>query len=355
MRILVLYTELAAYILSSFKSFLDSNTGADMLIVHYPINAEAPFEFKSLNNANLTTYQADKTTVINDEINRFKPEIILCSGWGNTFYLKVVKQYHGSAKTVLCFDNRWNGSLKQRLLASTSKFNFLKTFKYCWVAGNPQADYAKKLGFKSENIFTGLYTADNDLFQFIGKEKLKLKGVYPKKIICVARYIPQKDLPTLWKAFINVNTKFDNRWHLDCFGNGILFENRIENVNIKHYGFVQPSDMSSYLLESGFFVLPSLSEPWGVVVQEMALSALPMILSNNIGAATEFLDATNGLSFEAGNQEDLEKQLSILMGKTDEQLWEMAQNSWENGLKHEKEDWVKTMLEIYNNNKNVWN
>lgn len=350
MRILVLYTELAGYILSSFKSLLDSNTDAEMLIVHYPINAEAPFEFKSLNNAKLTTYYADKTTVINEEINRFRPEVILCSGWGNPFYLKIVEQYSKSAKTVLCFDNKWNGSLKQRLLAATSSFNFLKTFKYCWVAGNPQAEYAKKLGFKPKNIFTGLYTADTNLFQFIGEEKLKNKGIYPKKIICAARYIPQKDLPTLWNAFINVNEKLDNQWQLDCFGNGVLFENRIENVKIKHHCFVQPSKMSPYLLEAGLFVLPSLSEPWGVVVQEMALSALPMILSNKIGAGSEFLDAKNGLLFEAGNQEDLEKQLSILMNKTDEQLWKMAQNSWENGLKHKKEDWVKTMLQIYNNN-----
>lgn len=346
LRVLILYTELAGYFVACVKHLLLQQKDIKILLIHYPVNQEAPFSFNLTNNLISIQYSAKAHSEILNEIDAFSPQIILCSGWGNKFYLSVIKKYKSKAKNVVFIDNQWLGTAKQYLLRLISPFWLRQLFHATWVPGEPQKKYAEKLGFKSNQIFTGLYVADSNLFKPIGEKKLKQQGAFPKVMISVARYIAQKDLPTLWNAFIKANTNTGNHWQLHCFGFGDLYDQRIENEFIKHHGFVQPEAMQSYLPESGVYVLPSLFEPWGVAVHEMAMSALPMILSDRIGSAPFFLDEQNGCIFEAGNVEMLQQKLEKLMTLSDNQLWHMAKHSFEKGTKLELDDWVKTLNKI---------
>jgi glycosyltransferase involved in cell wall biosynthesis len=75
----------------------------------------------------------------------------------------------------------------------------------------------------------------------------------------------------------------------------------------------------------------------------MAMSALPMILSDKIGSASFFLDDQNGCIFEAGNVDMLQQKLEKLMSLNDDQLWQMAAHSFEKGSTLELDDWVNTL------------
>lgn len=343
LRVLILYTELAGYFIACVKHLLFQQKDIKILLIHYPVNQEAPFTFDLSNNLVSIQYSKDAESKIKSEIEQFSPQLILCSGWGNQFYLSVIKKYRTVSKNVVFIDNQWLGSVKQYVLRLISPFWLKRLFHATWVPGEPQKLYAQKLGFKPNQIFTGLYVADSHLFKPIGEQKLKQKGPFPKVMISVARYIAQKDLPTLWNAFMKANNRTGNQWQLHCFGFGDLYNQRIENTYIKHHGFVQPEEMRSYLPKSGVYVLPSLFEPWGVAVHEMAMSALPMILSDKIGSASFFLDEQNGCIFEAGNEEMLQQKLEKLMTLTDDQLWKMAAHSFEKGSSLELDDWVATL------------
>ncbi|MDP2175537.1 MAG: glycosyltransferase [Bacteroidota bacterium] len=347
MRILILYTELADYVVNNFNVFLSQNPDAKMLVIHYPVNSEAPFVFKKVTNANFLVFQSDNWSTTLDTIHQFNPNIILCSGWSNKHYLNLIKSIPNTTKRVLCFDNQWQGTIKQKILSTFSKWSFLKYFNMAWVAGEPQKEYALRLGFKEANIFRGLYPANEAVFSPIGKEKLENNQAFPKILISIARYIPQKDLPTLWKAFIKVNQSLGNTWKLYSFGQGELFNQRIENDYITHFGFVQPEQMKPYLLESGVYVLPSMYEPWGVAVHEMALCAMPLVLSDKVGAATQFLTHQNGYSFKAGNALDLEQKLSLIMNLSDEALWNMASYSYKLASSSSPSIWSETLLKIF--------
>lgn len=350
MRVLILYTELAGYVIGNIRRFLQLNPQAELLLVHYPVNAEAPFNFDFPSGFKSVVYNINDAQNIQKVIFEFKPEVVLCSGWSNKQYINWVKQLNGGAKKVICFDNQWKGNIKQQILSLMAPFTFLKMFQYAWVPGLPQKEYALKLGFKPANIHLGLYPADTELFIPIGKEKLASKGAYPRVMISVARYIPQKDLPTLWEAFINANSSTGNKWVLNCFGFGELYEQRVQNEYIHHLGFKQPSELEPYVKNAGVYVLPSTYEPWGVAVHEMALSALPLVLSDKVGASTMFLSSDNGFSFNAGNKHQLTTILKNLMEMSDESLWEMAESSYKNGLKLKSDDWSDTLLKIYNDN-----
>jgi glycosyltransferase involved in cell wall biosynthesis len=337
---------LAGYVLGNFKQFLYLNPDAELLVVHYPVNSEAPFNFELFQRTKFIVFDENKLEQLSLTILDFKPDVVLCSGWGNKVYLNWVKNLDKHVKKVICFDNQWNGNFKQRILSLFSRFTFLKMFQFAWVPGAPQKKYAIKIGFNENNIFTGLYPADSKLFIPIGKHKLSQRGVYPKVMLSVARYITQKDLPTMWEAFIEANHSTGEKWSMQCIGFGKQFDQRIQHASISHLGFKQPTEIESYALNAGVYVLPSTYEPWGVAVHEMALSALPMVLSDKVGAATMFLNKSNGYSFPAGDKEKLKDVLKTIMTLSDQQLWEMAEASYNSGLQLSSDNWASTLHTI---------
>jgi glycosyltransferase involved in cell wall biosynthesis len=348
LNVLILYTELAGYVLGNINLFLRQNPNASLMLVHYPVNPEAPFNIEDLPRTKLIEFNQENKDSIKLSLSEFNVDLLLCSGWGNKFYLEIVDLVPNNAKKVVCFDNKWKSSIKQHILVLLSRFYLLKKFQYAWVPGNPQKTYALKLGFDSKHIFTGLYPADSNYFLKVGNKKLEKGTDIPKVFLSVARYIPQKDLPTLWKAFINANQKTGNQWILKCIGLGEQFESRIESDFIEHHGFKQPTEMEDFILNSGVYVLPSIEEPWGVAVHEMALSALPLVLSDKVGAASMFLNEKNGFTFPAGNQETLEDILIEIMNMSDSQLYEMSIESMKSGRQLLSDDWSRTLLKIYN-------
>lgn len=346
MRVLILYTELAGYVIGNIKRFNILHPDAEILLIHYPVNPEAPFNMNELPQGKTLVYKTESIELISEAIEKFKPNTVLCSGWSNKNYLSWVRRLDTRVKKIICFDNQWKGTFKQRVLSMLAPFTFLRMFGFAWVPGNPQKTYALKLGFKENCIFTGLYPADTELFIPIGRQKLKDRQTFPKSFISVARYIPQKDLPTLWKAFISANEKTGGKWHLDCFGFGELFDQRQIHDSITHHGFKQPAELEQFVLKSGVYVLPSTYEPWGVAVHEMALCALPLVLSDKIGAGTMFLESSNGFEFQAGNVQTLENILVRIMTMSDQELWTMAEASYQMGLKLKSEDWANTLFKI---------
>ena len=79
----------------------------------------------------------------------------------------------------------------------------------------------------------------------------------------------------------------------------------------------------------GCFILPSIYEPWGVVVHEFSAAGCPLILSNDIGAKSTFLiDDFNGYSFKHENGNfSMTNAMKKIIDKTDEDLVEMGRNS----------------------------
>ena len=67
-------------------------------------------------------------------------------------------------------------------------------------------------------------------------------------------------------------------------------------------GSRQPSELPSLYAAADLFVLPSLHEPWGVVVNEAMAAGLPLVLTDRVGAAPDLLqDGVNGRLVPAGD------------------------------------------------------
>jgi glycosyltransferase involved in cell wall biosynthesis len=112
-------------------------------------------------------------------------------------------------------------------------------------------------------------------------------------------------------------------------------------------GFKQASEMETILDQSGVFVLASNYEPWGVVVQEHACAALPMVLSDQVRASERFLEpGRNGMIFKADDMTALMNALRSIITMTDGQLREMGKCSNELGSAWGPSEWATTLVQL---------
>jgi glycosyltransferase involved in cell wall biosynthesis len=71
-------------------------------------------------------------------------------------------------------------------------------------------------------------------------------------------------------------------------------------------GFVHADGLSRWYAYATAFVLPSISEPWGLVVNEAASAALPLLVSERAGCAPTFVPEPQGITGARLNPFDLE-------------------------------------------------
>lgn len=307
MTILFLYTELADYTIACLKKLKEHHPEIQIVVVHYPVNPEAPFNFNFQEIGDFRCIADFKSfSELKLLVNSLSPQKIVVSGWANKWYLRLCLLMRTCSNNILAMDNHWKASVKQRIFALLASFVLPSIFKKIWIPGRPQLMYAQKLGFRQNDIIQGFYSCDTDFYMKLGVNAYVPKSEkFPRRLLCVARYIPVKNYSLLWNAFIEWKDQTNNDWELWCAGIGSDFDKRIKHPSIHHLGFVQKEGWEEIIQQTGVFILPSSSEPWGVVVHEFAASGYPMILSNKIGAATAFLNFQNGWKFEPDDKKGL--------------------------------------------------
>jgi len=345
-HILFLYTELAAYTVACFNKSMEYEI--DLSVVRWPVNSEAPFEFNlhaEIKAYNRNNYNNQQLISLVQQIN---PDLILTSGWVDKGYLEVCKHYRKLIPIVLLLDNPWKGTIKQHLASALGRFKIQQAFSHCWVPGNKQKQYAIKLGFAESKISTGFYSADLDHFNKLFEETFPDKiNSFPKRFLFVGRYLEFKGINELWQAFIEFRKEQNSDWELWCVGTGDLYPARIEAPGIKHFGFVQPSELKQIVAETGVFVLPSRKEPWGVVVHEYAACGFPLICSNKVGACESFLEnGENGFIHQSASVMEIKAALVAMSQKSQSELVEMGRKSQSMAQRINADNWSKTLLKF---------
>ena len=345
MKIVFLYTELADYFVASVKELV-KNDEVKVHIVRWPLKAEAPFSFRFYENIVVYERKEMDNHALLQLVEEINPDLIISSGWMDKGYVATCKRFKGRIPVVASMDNHWHGSMKQRLARILSPFTLRRYFDYLWVPGAPQVVYAKKLGFRDDQIFTGYYSADIALFEKVYQQKKKI-GKALKRFIYVGRYVKHKGIFDMWDSFLELKEEMGHEWELVCLGAGQEWPNRKEHPAIQHIGFVQPTEMQHYLSEAGVFVLPSHFEPWGVVVHEMAAAGFPLLCSRQVGAATNFLEeGRNGFSFVAANKDSLKNAMRKMIESSFDEIIEMGEYSHQLSKKISPQLWSKTLMEM---------
>lgn len=345
-RFVFLYTELAEYIMACLEAL--ELAGHHIDVVRWPVNNEAPFEFRKLSRTTFYERAQFNDQSLTDWLNTLKPDVVICSGWMDRGYVKAVANIQFQCAKVMAFDNHWMGDARQRIGALYARFKFTRHFTHAWVPGAPQVPFARKLGFAKTNIATGFYCADTAAFSAFYAMRPERQTTLPERFIFIGRYVDFKGVFELWSAFSALRQDAPH-WELLCIGTGDRFNDRLEMPNLYHIGFVQPANLPHFLEQAGVFVLPSHKEPWGVVVHELAAAGFPMICSDRVGAATTFVtENENGFIVPANNENALLAAMKKMTELSPQERARMGQRSHALAQKITLEKWVQTALSFAN-------
>jgi glycosyltransferase involved in cell wall biosynthesis len=132
------------------------------------------------------------------------------------------------------------------------------------------------------------------------------------RFLYVGRLSTEKGLNDLLDAFLRIRAKRDDV-KLDLVGAGPLRDKliaRVAKLNLEHtVSFLGAKDMDAIgelFLQSVALVLPSHSEPWGLVVNESLSYGCPVVVSDVCGCVPDLvIDGVTGYSFKVGNVDAL--------------------------------------------------
>jgi glycosyltransferase involved in cell wall biosynthesis len=341
-KVLILYRELAGYFVACLNDYCERyQTEAD--VIAYPINPDAPFKFEFSSKVRVRDrFSMQDQDIINMAASG-QYDLVFCGGWADPVYLKAVKA-RKEAMALLAFDNQWQGNMKQRAASIYARFFLSPNFDFAFVPGIEQREFAERMGFKQ--ISLGVYSCDYEVFNGIYHKREQVYSGAERRLVYVGRYAGEKYFQELCEVFCELYEEGFSQWELHAAGTGPLWDQRKQHQAIRHYGFLQPSELREFMHQGHAFVLPSIFEPWGVVVHEFAAAGYPMVISNRVGARTAFLEeGKNGFLFTSGSRMALKDALRKLLSCSENQLRNMSAHSHLLASSITPELWSKTIAE----------
>lgn len=255
-------------------------------------------------------------------VAEIKPDIVYVSGWMDKDYLAICRILRKKDIPIVGgSDTQWRGGVKQTLGALFFRGFLKKTFSHLWVAGPYQFEYARKLGFAKCEIIFNCLSADVNLFKRVAR-----KPIVPKKIVFIGRFEKVKGIKNLIAAWEGIEDK--NGWELTFIGNGSLRSFLQMTDNVEVVDFLDPSKLSDKLSEFGILVLPSIKEPWALVIHEAMAAGLPVVATDICGAAPMFiLPNYTGWLIKPNNVDNLRDTLRDIMNLSNERLLDLSNNA----------------------------
>jgi glycosyltransferase involved in cell wall biosynthesis len=336
---------LSGYINACLKA-LANLENVELFVANIRISNDAPFDeglFSWINNRYQWVDNVDGDELIL-QLEHFQPDIILVSNWHNFGYRKVMKHFQGRAIRIFGMDNQWHGSTKQWLGIFSSRLYLHSICDAVFVAGERQAVFAHKLGFSQERIFRGLYSCNHEEFSKIYFKRKKLLSE-SRSFCFVGRFVPEKGIDILVAAYRRYREIASDPWSLKCYGNGPLQSLITKEDGIECKDFCQPLDLPNELLMASCLILPSVFEPWALVVHEAVSAGMPVITTDAVGAAVHLLqDGYNGYIIENGSVEELTQAMLNYSNLSQKERIAMGKNSYNLSLQFTPIRWANTLV-----------
>jgi glycosyltransferase involved in cell wall biosynthesis len=168
-----------------------------------------------------------------------------------------------------------------------------------FVPGTASAEYVRSFGVPDERIAFAPNAVDAKLF---ARAAVDRSGRETCTFLYAGRLDPEKGLDVLLRAFARTPGE------LVLAGSGSE-EPRLRALADGRVRFLGPLDRDALVpvyAEADAFVLPSRSEPWGMVLNEAATAGLPLVATEGAGAAHDLVDdGVNGFRVPVDDEEAL--------------------------------------------------
>lgn len=169
-----------------------------------------------------------------------------------------------------------------------------------------------------------------------------------RKILFVGSLVPVKGVKYLIESMKAIKNNYSNV-QLVIIGDGTE-KHELEKLVVEFglsdcvsfVGKVPNHKVSQYMIESDIFVLPSLSEGFGIVLLEAMASGLPIVASNVGGIPSLVQNEINGFLVESRNPERISEKV-LLLFDNEELMIKISEN---NKKIVEQYDWEKVVVQL---------
>jgi glycosyltransferase involved in cell wall biosynthesis len=240
-----------------------------------------------------------------------KPEAIVLAGYNDPTQIAAARWAKKNYVARIMHGDSWYGDHPRYWLKELIKKLFFVQpyFEAAFVPGMLGYQYMAGLGIDPGAIWRGLYVVDNDYFaQGAAKAQQQRAscqssfGLPRAYFLTTARLSPEKNLLRLISAFKRYQ-ELGGTWHLVIVGGGPQetelknFAKGIDGVILS--GWRHYEELPVFYGLANCFILPSLSEPWGMAVNEAMACGLPVLVSRKCGCFPELCHrGVNGFDFD---------------------------------------------------------
>lgn len=266
------------------------------------------------------------------EIIRQSPHIVILHGYNHMtnligwFIAKVI-----GAKVLMRGDTRPFYHHKKASLKPYIKRFLFRYVDGCLTIGSLNKKYYKSLGVPEDKIHFVPFCVDNEFFD-LGSVKVQVRrglrmelGIEAKAkvVLFVAKLISRKR-PADLIAAVALLKKSHPDVVLVLAGSGndensLRLQASNSLVDVRFLGFRNQSELPSIYAMSDVFVLPAEAEPWGLVVNEAMAAGLPVVVSDDVGAAPDLVEGKEtGVVYPVGNISRLADALDSLLSSPED-------------------------------------
>jgi glycosyltransferase involved in cell wall biosynthesis len=271
----------------------------------------------------------EKTMSIAREIIAYRPDVVILPGFSDpSYWLILLLTKLLNIPRILPCDSTGFDNPPNRFKKILKKF-FVSNCDYGFSYGLMATEYLNSLGMPMNRIITRCQATDNEKIasiynseKSIRKTQIEKNGFNKYNFIYVGRLTEIKNLKRLINSFLVLkkSNKSAIDWGLIIVGDGPQKQELINlstNNGIKSIHFVGGMSwevVPKFYAMADVFILPSTSEPWGLVVNEAMACSLPVLVSNKCGAAYDLvIEGTNGYTFDPFNENDLTAKLNLFV------------------------------------------
>ncbi|MCP5534610.1 MAG: glycosyltransferase family 4 protein [Akkermansiaceae bacterium] len=295
MKLLIYFVEPAKY---SLRILEEAFTKTDSVEFYFRKNTSEAALNKS-GNVHLPTARFRKSLRAH-----FLSDVIISNGFMDRFFLThFFLSLLCFKKVPICIDSDgfYNAAHESQsaIKRTLVKFIFSREFVFGFAAGyKKHREYFTKRGMMADRVYT-LPIQSLDYSHACSKDESIFTIAY------VGRLIARKRTEDVIEAFKN-NFNDGRKCRLLIIGDGPEKQNLLQksrgSENIRFTGKVDHEEVKKIYSRINVLVLASHAEPWGLVVNEAMSAAIPVIASDEVGAAFDLIENRNtGMIYPVGN------------------------------------------------------
>jgi glycosyltransferase involved in cell wall biosynthesis len=260
------------------------------------------------------------TARVGAALGAIRPDATVCVGYSDPeVHRAATWSMDNGVALVTCSDSTYDDE-RRTAPKEAMKRLVVAAFDSALVAGSRAHDYLGRLGVNGASRFRPWDVVDNAHFERWADEARRRESDIRQAIrlparyfICVARFVAKKNLGFLLDAYAAYAARAGRgAWSLVLSGAGPLeaeLRKKIRALAIGERvflpGFVQYGELPALYGLGGALVLPSVSDQWGLVVNEAMASGLPVLVSSRCGCTPDLVrPGENGFLFDPSDFEE---------------------------------------------------